>query len=224
MLDIECFTYLHRALESPISPIVVSIYPQYIFSIFESYSKFQGFCYKPRSLSSSRHIIVRWRQGWHHCSAWTSSRSSRPSYDHQNCHVQRFRIERNYQAQSEGWRCWYHTRCDGQSCSGKMKISLKRFWTNYLLQIGSKTSLRYSCQLLTPSKIIASANAKEQVNILLSDPFCEWSNPGWCWWRGRSIRAVHGFEEIRQSLCHDGQRPQVYSLITRCLHSPLAAK
>ena len=25
MLDIECFTYLHRALESPISPIVVSI-------------------------------------------------------------------------------------------------------------------------------------------------------------------------------------------------------
>ena len=24
MLDIECFTYLHRALESPISPIVVS--------------------------------------------------------------------------------------------------------------------------------------------------------------------------------------------------------
>ena len=25
MLDIECFTYLHRALESPISPIVVSL-------------------------------------------------------------------------------------------------------------------------------------------------------------------------------------------------------
>jgi len=32
-------------------------------------------------------------------------------------------------------------------------------------QIGSKTSLRYSCQLLTPSKIIASANAKEQVDV-----------------------------------------------------------
>ena len=26
MLDIECFTYLHRALESPISPIVVSLF------------------------------------------------------------------------------------------------------------------------------------------------------------------------------------------------------
>lgn len=35
MLDIECFTYLHRALESPISPIVVSLMSKTIAKIID---------------------------------------------------------------------------------------------------------------------------------------------------------------------------------------------
>ena len=34
-------------------------------------------------------------------------------------------------------------------------------------KIGSNTSLRYTCQLLTPAKVIAMANGKEQVLYFL---------------------------------------------------------
>ena len=50
---------------------------------------------------------------------------------------------------------------------GEVKLKFQySCWVHKCIQIGSNTSLRYTCQLLTPAKVIAMANGKEQVLYL----------------------------------------------------------
>lgn len=46
---------------------------------------------------------------------------------------------------------------------GEVNTFYFRIFVHTRFQIGSNTSLRYTCQLLTPAKVIAMANGKEQV-------------------------------------------------------------
>ncbi|ERE66774.1 ruvB-like 1-like protein [Cricetulus griseus] len=92
MLDIECFTYLHRALESSIAPIV-------IFASNRGNCVIRPFCDT---------LIIKIR------------------------------------AQTEG-------------------INISEEALNHLGEIGTKTTLRYSVQLLTPANLLAKINGKDSI-------------------------------------------------------------
>jgi len=122
MLDIECFTYLHRALESPISPIVV-------------FATNRGVC-QVRGTASS----VGAKDGImapHGLPVDLLDRLMIIKTSMYNASELREIIK--LRAKAEG-------------------VDITQDAMDKVAQIGAQTSLRYSCQLLTPSKIIASAN------------------------------------------------------------------
>lgn len=119
MLDIECFTYLNRALESPLAPIV-------ILATNRGYTTIRGTDINsphgvPQDLLD-RLLIIR-----------TLPYSTPEIVD-----IVALR------ASTEG-------------------ISLDEEALAHLGYIGAKTSLRYVAQLLTPCKIIAETNGREEV-------------------------------------------------------------
>lgn len=120
MLDIECFTYLHRALESTISPIV-------IFATNRGNCTIRGTeINAPHGIPLDlldRLMIIR-----------TLPYS-------QDEMVQIIRIR----AQTE------NIQTDDESL-------------NVLGEIGTKTTLRYAVQLLTPSNLLARINGRESIN------------------------------------------------------------
>jgi len=129
MLDIECFTYLHRALESPISPIVVFATNRGICTVrgTESVIGARDGIEAPHGLPVDlldRLMIIK--------TAMYNANELKEII--------------KLRAKAEGV---------DMTADGLEKVS----------DIGSKTSLRYSCQLLTPAKVIANANAKEQVDV-----------------------------------------------------------
>lgn len=129
MLDIECFTYLHRALESPISPIVVFATNRGICTVrgTESTLGARDGIAAPHGLPVDlldRLMIIK-------TAMYNASELKE---------IIKLR------AKAEGVDI---------TADGLDKVS----------EIGSQTSLRYSCQLLTPAKVIASANGKEQVDV-----------------------------------------------------------
>jgi RuvB-like protein 1 (pontin 52) len=120
MLDIECFTYLHRALESSISPIVV-------FATNRGHCTIRGTdIVAPHGLPLDlldRILIIR-----------TLPYS-------QDDMIQILKIR----AQTEG-----------------IKVSEESL--KILGEIGSRTTLRYSVQLLTPSSILAQINGRDTIS------------------------------------------------------------
>lgn len=120
MLDIECFTYLHRALESTISPIV-------IFATNRGNCTIRGTeITAPHGIPLDlldRLMIIR-----------TLPYS-------QDEMVQIIRIR----AQTE------NIQSDEESL-------------NLLGEIGTKTTLRYAVQLLTPANLLARINGRENIN------------------------------------------------------------
>lgn len=129
MLDIECFTYLHRALESPISPIVV-------------FATNRGVC-QVRGTASS----VGAKDG-------IMAPHGLPVDL-----LDRLMIIKTAMYNASELKEIIKLRAKAEG------VDITQDAMDKVAQIGSKTSLRYSCQLLTPSKIIASANAKEQVDV-----------------------------------------------------------
>lgn len=121
MLDIECFTYLNRALESTLAPIVI-------------FATNRGVCTIRGTDISSPHgvpldlldrmLIVR----------------TMPYSVEEMVEILKIRAE------AEG-------------------ITLKDDATHRLGEIGSQTSLRYSVQLLTPSRILAETQGRKEVEV-----------------------------------------------------------
>lgn len=120
MLDIECFTYLHRALESTISPIVI-------------FATNRGNCTIRGTEISAPHgipldlldrlMIIR----------------TLPYSQEEMVQIIRIRVQtENIQADDES-------------------LSL-------LGEIGTKTTLRYAVQLLTPSNLLARINGRSSIN------------------------------------------------------------
>jgi len=129
MLDIECFTYLHRALESPISPIVVFATNRGVTTVrgTESVIGARDGIRAPHGMPVDlldRLMIIK-----------TAMYSSAELKE-----IAKLR------AKAEG-------------------VDLTPNGLDKLGEIGSNTSLRYTCQLLTPAKVIAMANGKEQVDV-----------------------------------------------------------
>ncbi|KAL9973412.1 hypothetical protein ACROYT_G019870 [Oculina patagonica] len=120
MLDIECFTYLHRALESTISPIV-------IFATNRGNCNIRGTeLNAPHGIPLDlldRLMIIR----------------TLPYSQDEMVQIVRIR------AQTE------NIQTDDESL-------------NLLGEIGTKTTLRYAVQLLTPSNLLARINGRESIN------------------------------------------------------------
>nr|CAB3265832.1 ruvB-like 1 [Phallusia mammillata] len=120
MLDIECFTYLHRALESPISPIV-------IFATNRGHCTIKGTddIVAPHGIPLDlldRILIIKTMM-------YTNDEMMRII-------TVRAKIE-NIQVSEEALKCFG--------------------------DIGSKTSLRYVAQLLTPANILARINGRDAI-------------------------------------------------------------
>ena len=120
MLDIECFTYLNRALESQLSPIVV-------FATNRGLSHVRGTddIISPHGIPVDlldRMLIIR----------------TIPYSEEEMVHIISIR-------------------------AAVEKIDIDEDALILLGQIGSRTSLRYAVQLLTPSKIVADAAGRKQV-------------------------------------------------------------
>ena len=119
MLDIECFTYLHRALESSLSPIV-------IFATNRGNCTIRGTdIAAPHGMPLDlldRILIIR----------------TLPYSQEEMVQIIRIR------AQTEG------IQADKESLQ-------------FLGEVGSKTTLRFAIQLLTPSKILARINGREGI-------------------------------------------------------------
>jgi len=121
MLDIECFTYLNRALESSLSPIVV-------FATNRGVCSIKGTdILAPHGVPVDlldRMLIIR----------------TMPYTVEEMSHILSIR------SNSEG-------------------IEVEEDALAALAQIGSKTSLRYAVQMLTPSRIIAETMGRETVTV-----------------------------------------------------------
>lgn len=120
MLDIECFTYLHRALESTISPIVI-------------FATNRGNCTIRGTEISAPHGIP--------LDLLDRLMIIRTLPYSQEEMVQIIRIR----AQTE------NIQADDESLS-------------LLGEIGTKTTLRYAVQLLTPSNLLARINGRSSIN------------------------------------------------------------
>uniref|UniRef100_I3M4N9 RuvB-like helicase n=1 Tax=Ictidomys tridecemlineatus TaxID=43179 RepID=I3M4N9_ICTTR len=120
MLDIECFTYLHRALESSIAPIVIfaSNRGNCVIRGTEDVTSPHGI---PLDLLD-RVMIIR-----------TMLYSP-----------QEMKQIIKIRAQTEG-------------------INISEEALNHLGEIGTKTTLRYSVQLLTPANLLAKINGKDSI-------------------------------------------------------------
>jgi len=121
MLDIECFTYLNRALESSLSPIVV-------FATNRGVCSIKGTdILAPHGVPVDlldRMLIIR----------------TMPYTIEEMSHILSIR------STSEG-------------------IEIQEDALAALAEIGSKTSLRYSVQMLTPARIIAETMGRESVTL-----------------------------------------------------------
>lgn len=120
MLDLECFTYLHQALESTISPIV-------IFATNRGHCVIKGSddIVSPHGMPLDlldRIMIIR----------------TSPYAQEEMVQILRIR------AQTEG------LQIDEES-------------VNYLGEIGTKTTLRYAVQLLTPSNLLSKINGRDAI-------------------------------------------------------------
>eukprot|EP00057_Strongylocentrotus_purpuratus_P030743 XP_782589.1 PREDICTED: ruvB-like 1 [Strongylocentrotus purpuratus] len=120
MLDIECFTYLHRALESTLAPIVI-------------FATNRGKC------------------------------TIRGTEDVQSPHgipldlLDRVMIIRTLPYSQEEMMQILRIRAQTES------IQIEDDSLNMLGEIGTKTTLRYAVQLLTPSSILARINGKDSI-------------------------------------------------------------
>jgi len=129
MLDIECFTYLHRALESPISPIVV--------------------------FATNRGMTtVRGTESTIGANDGIKSPHGMPVDL-----LDRLTIIKTamYNAAELKEIAKLRSKAEG--------VDLTPNGLDKLGEIGATTSLRYTCQLLTPAKVLAMANGKEQVDV-----------------------------------------------------------
>jgi len=120
MLDIECFTYLNRALESTLSPIVVFATNRGICSIrgTEDIMSPHGI---PVDLLD-RLMIIR-------TLPYT---------------LEEIRVIITIRAKTEG-------------------LTIQEDALNHLAEVGLKTSLRYSIQLLAPANILAKINGRDEI-------------------------------------------------------------
>ncbi|KAI2512563.1 TIP49 C-terminus [Fragilaria crotonensis] len=121
MLDIECFTYLNRALESQLSPIVVFATNRgltYVRGTEDDIIAPHGI---PVDLLD-RMLIIR----------------THPYSEDEMVHILSIR-------------------------AGVEKIDMDEDALKLLGQVGSRTSLRYAVQLLTPSKIVAEAAGRTKL-------------------------------------------------------------
>jgi RuvB-like protein 1 (pontin 52) len=121
MLDIECFTYLNRALESTLAPIVI-------------FATNRGVCTIRGTDISSPHGVPLDL-------------------------LDRMLIVRTMPYSVEEMVEIIKIRAEAES------ITLKDEATHRLGEIGSQTSLRYSVQLLTPSRILAETQGRKEVEV-----------------------------------------------------------
>lgn len=120
MLDIDCFTYLHRALESAISPIVV-------------FASNRGIC------------LVRGTEDIMSPHGMPRDLLDRVMFIRTMLYTpQEMKQIIKIRAQTEG-------------------INISEEAISHLSEIGTKTTLRYAIQLLTPSKVLAQVQGKEVV-------------------------------------------------------------
>lgn len=120
MLDIECFTYLNRALESPISPIVI--------------------------LASNRgNTVIRGTQDITSAHGIPSDLLARllivPTHPYNTSEI---RTIVKLRAKVEG-------------------LTISDAAISKLSEHGTKVSLRYALQLLTPSSILAKVNGRQEI-------------------------------------------------------------
>ncbi|KKY22185.1 putative aaa family atpase [Phaeomoniella chlamydospora] len=123
MLDIECFTYLNRALESPIAPIVI--------------------------LASNRgHTLIRGTSDIHAAHGIPPDLLARlliiPTHPYNPTEIQ---IIVRTRAKIEG-------------------LNLSDQALDAVAQQGTKVSLRYALQLLTPASILAKVNGRSTVEVV----------------------------------------------------------
>lgn len=121
MLDIECFTYLNRALESTLAPIVI-------------FATNRGVCTIRGTDISSPHGVPLDL-------------------------LDRMLIVRTMPYSVEEMVQILKIRAEAES------ITLSDGATHRLGEIGSQTSLRYSVQLLTPSRILAETQGRKEVEV-----------------------------------------------------------
>lgn len=121
MLDIECFTYLNRALESTLAPIVI-------------FATNRGVCTIRGTEISSPHGVPLDL-------------------------LDRMLIIRTMPYSVEEMVQIIKIRAEAEN------IKLNEEATTRLGEIGSGTSLRYSVQLLTPSRILAETQGRTEVQV-----------------------------------------------------------
>ena len=98
MLDIECFSFLNRALEDEMAPIMV-------MATNRGVTRIRGTDYKvnwPENNPPSHILLLD-------CSR-SANRFARPSYYHSNGTVHRRRIEADFEDTLRGRRCQYGGR------------------------------------------------------------------------------------------------------------------
>lgn len=120
MLDIECFTYLHRALESPISPIVI-------------FATNRGHC----TIKGTEDVIA--------------------PHGIPLDLLDRIMIIKTMMYTNEEMVSIIRIRAKVEG------IQISEDGLQKLGEVGSKTSLRYVTQLLTPSSILARINGKDAI-------------------------------------------------------------
>jgi len=120
MLDIECFTYLNRALESTLAPIVI-------------FATNRGICtIRGTDISSPHGIPVDL--------------------------LDRLLIIRTYPYSPAEMAQIVRIRSEFE------KTGIDEQAINMLAQIGESTSLRYAVQLLTPARILADTNGRQNIS------------------------------------------------------------
>jgi RuvB-like protein 1 (pontin 52) len=119
MLDIECFTFLNRALESTLAPIV-------ILATNRGHCQIRG-----TDISSPHGIPVDL--------------------------LDRLLVIRTYPYQAAEMKEILKIRAETE------QTQIDETALETLAQVGSKTSLRYVVQLLTPARILAQTNGKETI-------------------------------------------------------------
>lgn len=123
MLDIECFTYLNRALESSISPIVILASNRGMCTIRGTEDLISAHGIPPDLLA--RLLII-------------------PTHAYEADEIKRIiRIR---------------TTVEGLSITGDA--------LDKIAEHGSRISLRYALQLLTPSSILARVSGRQQIDIM----------------------------------------------------------
>ncbi|KAF5913892.1 hypothetical protein HPG69_005111 [Diceros bicornis minor] len=162
MLDIECFTYLHRALESSIAPIVIFASNRgncVIRSAFEkvdvdSWKKVTSVGRKPEGCLPVPSLL-----------SYTASQSGlgQGTEDITSPHgipldlLDRVMIIRTMLYTPQEMKQIIKIRAQTEG------INISEEALNHLGEIGTKTTLRYSVQLLTPAHLLAKINGKDGI-------------------------------------------------------------